>query len=278
MQAVVLINGKQTDTISVTDRGLQYGDGVWETIAIQGNTPQFIEAHLKRLILGCQALHINPPDLSVLKAEIKQLTDTVKKWAILKIIITRGSSGRGYRSDFSIKTRSTRIVSLHPWGDHIAHFRQTGIDLQLCKTRLAYNPPLAGFKHLNRLEQVLGSAELHDDKQEGLMLDFNDIVIEGTMSNVFIVSDNNAIKTPLLNEKTGCGIKGIMRQKVIEWLRKNDYTITEEPFKLEDVLTAQGIFITNSIIGVWAVKSFQDKTYATPDFIPQFNHFLETAL
>jgi len=280
MQADVLVNGKQTDSISVSDRGLQYGDGVWETIAVREGKPQYLKTHLKRLILGCQALNISLPDLTVLNVEIKQLADTVKKHAVLKVIITRGLGGRGYRSNNSSFTTSTtattRIISLHPWGDHIADYQKRGIDLQLCQTRLAYNPQLAGFKHLNRLEQVLASAELSDDKQEGLMRDFNDNIIEGTMSNVFVLSQDNNIKTPRLDDETGCGIKGIMRQIAIDWLIANNYKVSEEPLKLDDVLNAQGIFMTNSIIGLWAVKSFESKTYTLPDFVPQFNAFLDS--
>jgi len=216
----------------------------------------------------------------VLKAELQQLTDTVKSRAVLKIIITRGSGGRGYRSGSSIKTTPTRILSLHPWGDHIDRYRQDGINLQLCQTRLAYNPQLAGFKHLNRLEQVLGSAELNGDdganNQEGLMLDFNDHIIEGTMSNVFILNQDKHIKTPRLDDETGCGIKGIMRQKAMDWLKDKDYTVSEEPLKIEDVLTAQGVFMSNSIIGLWAVKTFENKTYPIPRFISQFNQYLDS--
>jgi len=277
MQAVVLVNGKKTHSVSVSDRGLQYGDGVWETIAIINGKPQFLNDHLDRLMLGCQALNISPPDLTVLQDEIQHLSETVNNRAVLKIIITRGSGGRGYRADPSIKTTSTRIVSLHPWGDHISNYRENGINLQLCKTRLAYNPPLSGFKHLNRLEQVLASAELNQN-QEGLMLDFNDHVIEGTMSNVFILDKTKHIKTPRLDDATGCGIKGIMRQKAMEWLKNEACTVSEEPIKIDDVLNAEAVFMSNSIIGLWGVTSFENKTYSIPPFISQFNQYLDSTL
>jgi len=188
---MVLVNGKQTNTLLVFDRGLQYGDGVCKTIAVNNKQPQFLKDHLNRLKLGCQALSISVPDSPLLESEIQKICYAAEKQSVLKIIITRGLGGRGYRPDTVQETNqkteqnisTTRILSLHPWGEHIKDYQQRGIHLQCCQTRLAYNPQLAGFKHLNRLEQVLGSSELTTDAQEGLMLDFTDHVIEGTMSN-----------------------------------------------------------------------------------------------
>jgi len=239
---MILVDGEQTDSLPVSDRGLHYGDGVWETIAVVAQVPQFIDEHFARLSKGCQALAIDVPDFRLLEAEIKSLCDSVDELAVLKIIITRGSGGRGYRPDAASCPR--RILSLHPWGKHVFHYREQGIQLARCNTRLSINPQLAGFKHLNRLEQVLASTELSNTAQEGLMLDYNDHVIEGTMSNLFIISPDNAIKTPLLNQ---CGVSGIMRQQLIDWLAEHEnLPVLERKITLDDVHNAKSIIMTKS--------------------------------
>lgn len=103
--SVVLVNGAKTNSVTVSDRSLQYRDGVWEILAIPNNQPQFLKEHVERLEQGCNALSLPMPDLALLQSEIQ------------------------------------------PNQQHSIH-------LQLCHTRLAHNPPLADFKHLNLIEPV----------------------------------------------------------------------------------------------------------------------------
>jgi 4-amino-4-deoxychorismate lyase len=273
---MTLVNGIQTDTLPVSDRGLHYGDGVFETIAIKQKQAQFLVSHLDRLKRGCTSLLMPLPDMDVLKSEITSLTETVVDKAVLKIIITRGSGGRGYRPE--AVPHVTRILSLHPWGDHIDVYREQGIQLMLCKTHLAHNPQLAGFKHLNRLEQVIASAELTDDFQEGIMQDIDGAVIEGTMSNIFIIADDKTVKTPRLDQ---CGIQGIMRHKLLKWLQNNNFNVDQTNIGLSDLLQAQSILMSNSIIGLWPVNLFkarqETRHYSLPGFVEDFNKYLDTA-
>ncbi len=273
---MILVNGIQTDTLPVSDRGLHYGDGVFETIAIKQKHPRFLAAHLDRLMRGCSALSIPLPDPDVFESEIALLANTVADKAILKIIMTRGSGGRGYRPETS--PHATRILALYPWGDHIEAYRKTGIQLMHCNTQLAHHAQLAGLKHLNRLEQVLASAELADDVQEGLMQDKNGLIIDGTMSNVFIISGDETVKTPRLEQ---CGIQGIMRNKLFNWLNDKDINTVESDIYIDDILQAKSIVMTNAIIGLWPVNTLktrqQTRQYAFANFVESFNHYLDTA-
>ncbi len=263
----VLVNGKLTNSLPISDRGLNYGDGVFETIAVIKQRPQLIEEHLARLNKGCEKLSITAPAPALLVSEIKSLCKSADDQAVLKIIITRGSGGRGYRPDKDSKP--ARILTLHPWGEHIFHYREQGIRLSLCATRLSINPVLAGIKHLNRLEQVLASIELSNHVQEGLMRDYNDHVIEGTMSNLFIISTDNVIKTPSLKQ---CGIDGIMRRRLIDWLAtRENKSVEETSLTLDDLHEAKHVMMTNSIIGIWPVVYFEKQHYAIPDFVTRFN-------
>lgn len=252
---MLLLNGESRHCIEVTDRGFQYGDGLFETIAVVNGTPLFLHQHLQRLALGCQTLLIPCPDFSLLKSEARQLTSNAAQ-AVLKLIVTRGSGGRGYRQPPEILP--TRLFSLHPHPGYSQQFQDSGIKLRFCRKQLAINPDLARIKHLNRLEQVLARAEWQDDDiQEGLMLDSEQRVVEGTMSNLFWMKQG-ILHTPLLDQ---CGIAGIVRELVIELARSAGMVVVEDRASREDVLTADELFVTNSIIGIWPVRQLEDQRF-----------------
>jgi 4-amino-4-deoxychorismate lyase len=122
----------------------------------------------------------------------------------------------------------------------------SGVCVRVCRQQLAEQPALAGMKHLNRLEQVLARAEWSDPQiAEGLMLDQRARLIEGTMSNIFLVRDG-VVRTPQLHR---CGVAGVMRQIVMEQL----VAVTETDLVLDDVIAADEVFLTNSVIGIWPV-------------------------
>jgi 4-amino-4-deoxychorismate lyase len=250
-----LLNGERRHCVDVSDRGFQYGDGVFETIAVYQGKPLFLQQHLDRLRAGCQRLLIPYPEQILLKAEVRQLCEG-SDTAVLKIIVTRGSGGRGYRQPDTIVP--TRLLSLHPFPEYPAHFQTAGVVLRFCQQRLASNPMLAGIKHMNRLEQVLARAEWQDNVvQEGLMLDYEGHVVEGTMSNLFFVKEG-VLHVPLL---TYCGIVGIVRQKVVSLAQYNQIGIVEKQFDKTSVLEADEVFVTNSVIGIWPVKQLDQQCF-----------------
>ena len=174
------INGVEQPDIAVADRGLQYGDGLFETLAVfDGQCPRFLD-HYQRLSAGCDRLGLPQPDETLLLQEVAQAAQGKNK-AVIKLIVTSGAGGRGYSRPAKLQT--TRIVMLHDWPEYPQTNWQEGIALRFCQTRLGCNPTLAGIKHLNRLEQVLARNEWQGNEDaEGLMLDMNGNVIEATMS------------------------------------------------------------------------------------------------
>lgn len=253
---MILINGEQTNRLDCRNRGLQYGDGLFETIAVQDGRLLLWERHLRRLHAGCRRLAMPQPDREVLLREGMDVCRGTDR-GVLKIIITRGMGGRGY--GFATKIDPTRILALYPWPKYPIHNETSGVRVCLCVTRLGCNPALAGIKHLNRLEQVLGRGEWQSaDIAEGLMLDGGGHVIEGTMSNVFLVR-NGALLTPDLST---CGVQGIIRNLVLEiagdlGIKHSVGTISVEEMKLADE-----VFITNSLIGLWPVREFDGSQYS----------------
>ena len=245
---MMLVNGECREHIEISDRGFQYGDGLFETIAIINGQPVFFDRHIDRLTAGCRRLYIPFPGAELLAFEAKKLCRHSSK-AVLKLILTRGSGGRGYRQPDVIQT--TRVLSLFPFPDYPDSYKEQGITARFCHTRLGLNPALAGIKHLNRLEQILARAEwTNSDIQEGIMLDIDEHVIEGTMTNLFYTK-NNTLYTSSLDRS---GVAGIMRNIIISISSDHDLSVIEHTFTKDELLSADEVFVCNSIIGIWPVK------------------------
>ncbi|MEN8106843.1 MAG: aminodeoxychorismate lyase [Pseudomonadota bacterium] len=251
----VLLNGEPMDCVSSMDRGLLYGDGVFETITVQQGRPRCWRRHMTRLQAGCQRLGITAPDIDILQSEASVLLAGVEQ-AVLKLIITRGTGGRGYR--VTGKEHPTRIMQLHPLPDMPESHGKAGITVRLCSNRLSQNPALAGIKHLNRLEQVLARCEWDDpDIHEGLLCDTDGNLIEGTMSNLFLVT-NGVIHTPDLSR---CGVAGIMRTIVMEMAEQQGIPLKITILPLAMLEQADEVFVTNSLIGIWPVSRIDAMTF-----------------
>lgn len=272
---MLLINGECADHLQASDRGLHYGDGLFTTLEVQAGQPVFLAYHLGRLQTGCARLNINPINWRQLLIEVETLSKqhyqaTGLSSAVVKIIITRGTGGRGYRPPEV--SHATRIVSIHPFPDYPSHCWQDGINLRFCATRLGLNPSLAGIKHLNRLEQVLARSEWSDSAiQEGLMLDNKGCVIEGTMTNLFF-RKAQVVYTPKLTE---AGVAGIMRMIVMELLMRNGIALLEIEVSQAKLLAADELFVTNSLIGLWPVKQLEQHSFVVGFLTRQLQTWLE---
>lgn len=270
---MILINGLPDNRIVISDRGLQYGDGLFETMAFRGGTIEFIDAHFARLIEGCRRLNIKFSQADELNNELNIVCESLaNKNAIIKIIITRGTGGRGYLVTDDVEP--TRIVSTHPLPPYPDHYQQAGVKVRLCTYKLSENSTLAGIKHLNRLDQVLARNEWHDPSvSEGIMLDQAEKVIEGTMSNVFMVKASKLL-TPMLDKS---GVAGIMRAQIILLASELNIPVFETHIHLDDFIVADEIFITNSIIGLWPVSEMDNKAYSVGPITQKLQHALQQA-
>ena len=265
---MILIDGHENGCIDAGDRGFQYGDGLFETVDISNSVPTFLDAHLDRLFDGAMRLFITMPDRKVLEQEASALA-VYQKEGVLKIIVTRGSGGRGYRP--LDNSKPLRVLSTHPRPEYPATVQASGIKAMLCNTRLGHNPNLAGIKHLNRLEQVLARSEWREtDILEGLMLDQTGFVIEGTMSNLFLV-EGNCLYTPKLDR---CGVAGIIRKMIIDYARKNNFVVKISRITLAKVMRAEELFFTNSVIGVWPVSVLEEHRYRVGPISSQIGNWI----
>lgn len=251
----ILINGKPGDSVSVLDRGFQYGDGLFETLAVRDGTPLLWERHMQRLTRGAARLGIPAPDQYLLHAEAREVCRGAVK-AVLKIILTRGVLGRGYAPVTG--AAPTRVIGLLPWPDYPARHKNEGVAAQFCHTLITRHNVLAGLKHLNRLEQVLARMELKQDSIEGLMRDEGGCLIEGTMTNLFIISGEDLI-TPDLSHS---GVEGVMRDLVLERAAALSIPCRVAELQPQDALNAAEVFLTNSLIGIWPVRRLEGREYS----------------
>jgi len=246
--------------VSPQDRGFTYGDGVFETMAVSGRLAIDLDLHLERLEFGLTRLGIRTDGLGELEREAMQLASTVTQ-AVLKIVVTRGINGRGYRTQR--ESAPTRVLSLHAFEPYPASFYREGITATLCRHRLPRHPALAGIKHLNRLDQVLARREWTDEYQEGLMLDTEGAVIEGVMSNVFALKGKR-LSTPDLTE---AGVAGITRRKILDAAAGYGLEPDVSRMMLADLEDADSLLFCNSLIGLWPVRRLAAREFGIADAI-----------
>ncbi|HEY3643992.1 MAG TPA: aminodeoxychorismate lyase [Gammaproteobacteria bacterium] len=249
------IDGQAAEALPLTDRGLHYGDGLFETLAVRAGHIRRLDMHLERLDAGCERLGILKPDGRQLRRELDAACQGQSQ-AVLKLMLTRGSGGRGYRPP--VEPQVTRILFRYPWPDYPRDWSEQGIELRICRTRLGLNPALAGLKHLNRLEQVMARAELSDGRQEGLMLDADGSVIEGTMTNLFASPAEGRLVTPDL---ALTGVAGVTRRHILERAREEGLRVEVRSLTLDELLESREIFVCNSIAGVWPVQRIEAHSY-----------------
>lgn len=239
--------GNSDQCISIHDRALQYGDGVFETLRIaKGEIPMW-EFHLQRLKNAQQVLGLPLDDFfAQWENFIAQHLANINS-ACAKLIISRGEGPRGYKKPNPTKLNWWLTISDLPIPSNKADFRLT-----LCRHTLSRQPSLAGLKHLNRLDQVMARSEWDEQDRfnEGIMFNLDGNVVEGTMSNIFWLRDNRLF-TPDLSQE---GVDGCVRRWVIHQQQNESPVIVEKCAKLDQLLAADAVFLTNSLMGIQAVS------------------------
>ena len=238
--------------VPVLERGLHYGEGLFETIACVGGQPRLLERHLRRLRLGCERLGLDPGDAAALGHEARELAAGPSQ-AVIKLLLMRGTAvARGYALTGGERTR--RISLRYAWKPEDPARMEQGVRVRFARLRLGENPALAGIKHCNRLEQVLARREWSDPAiAEALMFSRSGALVSGTMSNVFLVHDSKLL-TPLIDQ---CGVAGIMRGLVLEIAAANGISAEERRLEGADVAAAEELFLTNALTGICPVSELE---------------------
>ena len=259
-----LINGAESETLAVNDRGVQFGDGCFTTARILRGQVQLLSAHLARLQTTCEKLFIPYDDWALLAQEMARLAQPHQD-GVLKVIITRGAGGRGYSAAGCVNP--TRILSVSPWPAHYLRWREEGISLSLSPVRLGRNPSLAGLKHLNRLEQVLIRSHLEQtDADEALVLDSDGWLTECCAANVFWRKGSDVF-TPRLDQ---AGVNGIMRQYILAKLAPSPFRVVEATMRPEALREADEVVVCNALMPLVPVRRWNDKCWSARELY----HFL----
>lgn len=235
------------------NRAAQFGDGLFETLKISNGKAQLLTLHAHRLEQGLARLSIPCPmatTYALLEHGVAAMLEhTGLSEGVLKVLVSRGDSARGYGFDRVIKPRVTLFFDHLPKLDD--NIYRHGVNLQHCQTQCSIQPQLAGIKHLNRLENVLAKAELDVDVFEGIMSNYLGQVIEGTMSNLFFEADGT-LYTPQLNLS---GVSGVMRKRVLDFLSLHGIPCVIAPISLDQLNQFQGAFMCNSVLSIVPIIS-----------------------
>jgi 4-amino-4-deoxychorismate lyase len=250
-----LLNGSYDEGLSVLDRAFAYGDGVFRTLLVRHGVPVNWDLHHAKLRDDCERLKLDCPDEALIFEDIKCLFKS-DGFGVLKIVVSRGEGARGYAVPTNIKPN--RVVIKIPQPTYSAANVDEGVKLFLCSIRLSKQPVLAGIKHLNRLENVMARMEWSDpDFIDGLLLDENGFVIEGTMSNVF-ARFGDKLLTPDLSQS---GVAGVTRARILKMSDALGLDVKVQAFTLDQLFEADEVIICNTLFGAWQVRALSNKSW-----------------
>jgi 4-amino-4-deoxychorismate lyase len=256
-------SGKPCESIPVNDRAVQYGDGLFETVAIRDGKARLWDYHAERLQSGCTRLDLPAPAKQLVEDELNSALNAAPintEHCVAKLLVSAGAGHRGYRRPGGVE--GTLLVGLAESSRLPEVMYRGGVEVRVCDTRLAIQPHLAGIKSLNRLEQVMARNEWQDETVfEGLLLDTEDRLICGTMSNVFLI-DGNSLVTPAI---TRCGISGVMRRHVLTVVEQAGIKCEVRDVANNELNSCLGAFLTNSQFGVLPINRCADRSWDLND-------------
>lgn len=263
---MILINGVEADAVAVADRALQYGDGCFTTIRVEHSKPRLWPLHLQRLQKTLAAFQIAAPDWQAVADQVHRLAAGFPANGGVKVLISRGAGGRGYSPAGCLDTQV--IISDFAWPAQYQQWQQQGIALGVSQQRLSLSPMLAGFKHLNRLEQVLLKQEAQARGWlDAVVLDAEGNVAETIASNLFW-RKGRTVYTPSLDT---CGVHGVMRSHVLSLLAQSSYCTEFVKTPLDELLCADEVFITNALMALVPVNEIEGNTFPQQSLLRELN-------
>ncbi|MBI4708138.1 MAG: branched-chain-amino-acid transaminase [Candidatus Omnitrophica bacterium] len=245
--------------VSVFDHGFLYGDGVYETMRAYSGVVLMLDEHIKRLFRSASMIGLDiKKDAGTVKTAIYKTLDTnLLKNAYIRLTVSRGYGSIGL--DPELCKEATFVIFANEFRAYPEEYYEKGIKLIIAETRRnlkeALNPQI---KSLNFLNNILAKIEAKGKgAYEALMLNSKGNLTEGTISNLFFVS-NNTLCTPSID----CGIlDGITRNVVISLAKKKGIAVKEDKFGKEDLYNASGVFITNSTMEIMPVCQVDEVEY-----------------
>ena len=248
--SITLVNGEPAHHLPVDDRAIAYGDGCFTTIAKVAGHIQLVDEHIQRLKRACLVLDLPFSDWSSLRRQIVQIGESSTD-IVIKVIISRGSGGRGYSTQGA--TQPVTILSLHAMPTHYSAWKVGGIRLNLSSIKLAKQPVWQGTKQLNRLEQVLIKQRSRPSADDELVCDVDDMIIETSAANIFWRVEKQWFTADI----DYSGVCGVMRNRIVDILSQNNMPVQVLRAHYSILNYATDIFICNSLMGLVPVREIQ---------------------
>lgn len=248
--------------VSVFDRGFQYGDGFFTTIAVYQQRLVNWPAHWQRIETSLQRLNMSSlSEEKVLETLEPYLQSSVTPFSVLKLIVSRGLGGKGYTPPGIEQTELKLVVLDSAFPMKVDAPDQWPMQIvTACLNEVAYGlqPLLAGIKHLNRLENVLARQGMPATCHESIMLDLNGKVISGTQSNICLVK-GKTLFTPKL---TYSGVQGTFLTSLFSYLQKKGWHCQYAEMTLEALHEADEVFFCNAVRGIMPVQQLERSKFA----------------
>ena len=248
---------KEHALVSVFDHGFMYGDGIYETMRAYGGRLFLLKKHLARLRRSADAITLKLP-LPINKisdALIESLNVNKLREAYVRLHISRGPGEIGL--DPALCPAPTMVIVAKPFHDYPTEYYERGVAVAVVKTRR--NHPLAlppSVKGTNFLNNILAKIEAVKARAfEGIMLNWEGHVAEGTISNIFTVK-NRVLYTPRL--ATGI-LEGVTRDLVLRLAKKKKIPVRETLLSPGSLYAADECFITNTTMEIMPVTKIDKK-------------------
>ena len=257
----LLANG--VDFLNQENRGLRYGDSLFETIRVVNGKIIFWEEHYLRLMASMRILRMEIPMNFTMEYLEDLIINTVKANDLevqpvrVRLTVFRKNGGL-YTPDTN---NVSFIIEVKALQAPFYVIEDTTYEVELFKDFYVNPDMLSTLKTNNKILNVVGSIFAKENKyQNCLLLNTNKSVVEALNGNLFLVK-GNVIKTPPISD--GC-LNGILRNKLIAILAKiEDYTFLEESISPFELQKADELFITNAIVGIKPITKYRKKDFGT---------------
>ena len=252
---------KEVDFLNHENRGLRYGDSLFETIRVVNGKLIFWEEHYLRLMASMRILRMEIPMNFTMEYLEDQIVKTIKTNTLeeqtvrVRLTVYRKNGGL-YTPDTNTISFLIEVKAL-PTSFYI--IEDAAYEVELFKDFYVNPDMLSTLKTNNKILNVVGSIYAKENKyQNCLLLNTNKSVVEALNGNLFLVK-GNVIKTPPISD--GC-LNGIIRKKLLAILAKiEDYTLIEESISPFELQKADELFITNAVIGIQPITKYRKKDF-----------------
>ena len=266
------ISGADEKVAGARNRGLKYGDGVFETMLVKEGQVRLGQYHYQRMLDGLRTLKFPEPSfLTSLPDIIIDLCEKNRMAALARVRLTvfRGN-GTLTSSDDPIPHL---VIESEPVAEDYLSFNKKGLTIDIYKEVKKSCDILSNIKSNNYLPYLMTANHAKDNQLDDcLVLNSYDRICDSSIANLFWVK-NNQVFTPPLSE--GC-VAGVMRRYLIEKIQSAGYAIEEMICPKQKLLEADEIFLTNALFGIRWVQQLREKTYTNKLSSQLYKQFIAT--